>query len=66
MTVMDYCLEVQRAVQTSRPDEKELFGDWFFDTGAASTALGHALCGKPNKALKIAERLAEKYWKAMV
>tara|TARA_Y100001963_G_C6530232_1_gene330727 strand:- start:130 stop:342 length:213 start_codon:yes stop_codon:yes gene_type:complete len=63
MSIVDYCVLVQRAVKNSKPTEcsNEDFSDWFSDTGGASIALGYALEGRDGKALNIAEKLAEKY-----
>ena len=62
MTVLDYCLMVQKGVLAARPERSDTYFDlWFADTGRASTAVSNALDGRDDVALRVAEVLAERY-----
>jgi hypothetical protein len=62
MSVLDYCVMVQRGVLTAKPAPSDpSFQLWFADTGRASTAVGNALEGRNDVALRVAEVLAERY-----
>jgi len=60
-SVMDYCLNVQVKLRKLAPTDVEERRAWFGDTGRAASAVSYALDGKDGKALRLAEKLAEKY-----
>ena len=61
LSVMDYCLNVQTKLRKLAPETVEGKREWFGDTGRASVAVSHAMEGKDSKALRISEKLADKY-----
>ena len=69
MTVLDYCLDVQSGLSTKRPtptlagsrETNPLFMDWFEATGIAGDAVTAALMGRQQRALRLAEPVAERW-----
>lgn len=66
MNIWEYCTVVGIAVHSARPkpfDPTEPAGEqWCDDTGQATSALLAATEANDDRALKLAEPLAEKYW----
>jgi hypothetical protein len=62
MSVLNYCVMVQKGVLAAKPDRDDpSFTLWFADTGRASTAVSNAIDGRVDVALRVAEVLAERY-----